>query len=52
MKEQVRKQLFESIINSELHENKDLQDKAEKVEKRDEAAKIICRFGQIIKNEN
>ena len=41
-------QLFESIINSEWHENKELQDKTEKVEKNDEAAKIIREFEQII----
>ena len=34
------------------HENKDLQDKAEKVEKSDEAAKIICKFEQVIKSKN
>ena len=34
------------------HENKDLQDKAEKVEKSDEAAKIIRKFEQVIKTKN
>ena len=34
------------------HENKDLQDKAEKVEKSDEAAKIIRKFEQGIKSKN
>ena len=51
-KEQINKQLFESTINSEWHENKDLQDKAEKVEKSDKAAKIICEIEQIIKSKN
>lgn len=42
-------QLFESIINSEWNENKELQDKTEKAEKSDEAAEIMCEFEQIIR---
>ena len=51
-KEQIKKQFFQSIINSERHESKELQDKAKKVEKRDEAAQIISEFeqGQFLKN--
>ena len=46
---QVKKQRFESIINSEWHENKDLQEKAEKVKMNDEDGQIICEFEKIIK---
>ena len=48
----MKKQLNESIINSELHENKEPQDKAEKVEKSDEAAEIILKFEYIIRSKN
>ena len=51
-KEQIKKRLLESIINSEWHENKDLQDKVEKSEKSDETAKIVHKFQQIIKIKN
>ena len=50
--EQIKKQLNESIINGERHEDKELQDKTEKVEKSDEAAKIIREFEYIIKSKN
>ena len=42
------KQFCESIISSKWHENKELQEKAEKVEKSDEAVQIIREFEQII----
>ena len=42
-------QLFESIINSEWNENKELQDKTGKAEKNNEAAEIIPEFEQIIR---
>ena len=48
----MKKLLFESIINSEWYENKEVQDKVEKVEKSDEAAQIICEFEQIIRSKN
>ena len=48
----MKKLLFESIINSEWCENKEVQDKVEKVEKSDEAAQIICEFEQIIRSKN
>ena len=51
-KEQINKQLNESIINGERHENKELQDKAEKVEKSDKAVEIIHEFEYIIRSKN
>ena len=47
-KEQIKKQLSELIINGERHENKELQDKAEKIKKGDKAAEIIPEFECII----
>ena len=38
LKEQIKKQLNNSIIDSERRENKELQDKAENVQKNNEAA--------------
>ena len=38
LKEQIKKQLNNSIIDSERHENKELQGKAENVQKNNEAA--------------
>ena len=40
------------FINGERHENKELQDKAEKVEKSDEAAEIIRQYEYIIRSKN
>ena len=48
----MKKLLFESIINGEWHENKELKDKVEKVEKSDEAAQILCEFEHIIRSKN
>ena len=45
------KQLFYYIINCEWQENKELQEKAKKVEKSDEAEQIICEFEKIIKSK-
>ena len=50
LKKQIKKQLNESIINGTRHENKVQRDKAEKVEKSDEVAEIICKFECIITN--
>ena len=50
LKKQIKKQLNESIINGKLHENKVQRDKAEKVEKSDEVAEIICKFECTITN--
>ena len=47
-KEQIKEQLSELIINGEQHENKELQDKAEKIKKSDKAAEIIPEFEYII----
>ena len=41
LKEQIKKQLNNSIIDSERRENKELQDKAENVQKNNEAAEKI-----------
>ena len=46
-KEQIKKQLNESIIINEQHENKELQDKVENSEKSDEAAEKIREFDII-----
>ena len=46
------KQLFESIMNLEWSENKELQYKAKKAEKSDETVEIIHEYAQIIKSEN
>ena len=43
-KGQINRRLNESIINGERHENKELQDKVEKVEKSDKVADIILEF--------
>ena len=51
-KEQRKKQFFESTINSERHENKGIQDKANIVKKSDEAAQIIREFQPIIRSKN
>ena len=40
------------FINGERHENKELQDKAEKVEKSDEAAEIIRQYEYIVRSKN
>ena len=45
------KQFFYYIINCEWPENKELQDKAKKVEKGDEAEQIIHEFEKIIKSK-
>ena len=45
------KQFFYYIINCEWQENKELQDKAKKVEKGDEAEQIIHEFEKIIKSK-
>lgn len=44
-KEKIKRQLNESVINRKRHENKELQDKAEKFEKSNKTAKMICEFG-------
>ena len=46
------KQLFESTMNLEWSENKELQYKAKKAEKSDETVEIIHEYAQIIKSEN
>ena len=46
------KQLNEVIINGEWHEYKEPQDKAEKVEKSDKAAEIICKSEYIMRSRN
>ena len=46
------KQLFESIINGEWHENKELQNIAKKVKKSDEAPQMTRKFEQIIRCKN
>ena len=51
-KEQIKKQLNKSIINGEQHKKKELQDKAEKVEKSDEAAEIVRKFEYITRSKN
>ena len=40
-----------NFSNGERHQNKELKDKAKKVEKRDEAAQIILEFEQIIRSK-
>ena len=51
-KEQIKKQLNKSIINDERHENKELQDKAEKVKKSEKVAEIIHKIEYIIRSKN
>ena len=46
------KQHCRSVINSQWHENKELKDKSEKVQKTDKAAQIICEFEKIIRSKN
>ena len=41
------KQFCESIISSKWHENKELQEKAEKVEKSDEAVQIYANLSKL-----
>ena len=48
----MKKQLNKSTINGERHENKELLDKSEKVEKSDELVQIINEFEYIIRIKN
>ena len=52
LKEQIKKQLNNSIIHSERHENKELQDKAENVQKNNEAAGKILNFEYVKRRKN
>ena len=48
----MKKQLNKSTINGERHENKELQDKADKVETSGEAEEILREFEFIIISKN
>ena len=48
----MKKQHNESIVNGEWHENRELQDKAKKVKKSDEAAEIVRESEYIIRSKN
>ena len=51
-RKEMKKQLSTSTINGERHENKELLDKSEKVEKSDELVQIINEFEYIIRIKN
>ena len=47
-KEEIRKQLIDSLINSENVETEDLKEKSDKVKKSEDAATIIKEYQEII----
>ena len=50
-KEEIRKELKDSIITGERHENKELEEKASKVKNIEDAAAVIREFEEIIKTK-
>ena len=49
-KEEIKKELADSLINIEKNENRDIEEKASKVEKGKDAASVIREFEEIIKS--
>ena len=47
----IKKELEDSIINGERHENKELEEKASKVKNTEDAAAVIGEFEEIIKSK-
>ena len=49
--EEIRKQLLNSLINSDTVETKELNEQAEKVNKQEDAAELIKRYEEILKTK-
>ena len=49
-KEEIKKELADSLINIEKNENRDIEEKASKVEKCKDAASVIREFEEVIKS--
>ena len=49
--EEIRKQLFDSLINSDTFEAKELNEQVKKVNKLEDAAELIKRYKEILKTK-
>ena len=50
-KEEIKKQLIDSIVNNDIIETKELNEKADKVEKAEDAAAVIKQYEDIIRTK-
>ena len=50
-KEEIKQQLIDSIINSNIIETKELNEKADKVEKSEDAATIIKQYEETVRTK-
>ena len=50
-KEEIKKQLIDSIVNNDIIETKELHEKADKVEKPQDAADVIKEYEDIIRTK-
>ena len=50
-KEEIKQQLIDSIINSDIIETEELNEKADEVEKSEDAATIIKQYKEIIRTK-
>ena len=47
----MKKQLEESIVNGEIHENKETKEKAKKVERPEDTTSVFREFEEIIRSK-
>ena len=50
-KKEIKKELDESLINCENHNNTEIKEKAKSFEKSEDAATVVCEFEQIFSNK-
>ena len=51
IKEEIKKELEESIVNSEKHNNTEIEVEVKVVERPEDAANVIQEFGEIIRSK-